>query len=225
MATAKQRRLQSKMLPLCVNTTDWDIAKLEWRLDHVERKDNKCVCGQSIMDNCHMKNIETGCEELVIVGSCCVKQFINTEIGKTGGTLIKAITEFEKNPTTRVGQAELIKFSKEHEILSAREERFLGHLGMKRESTMKEAEKNELIAINKKMIACVQGLKVEEEIIPVVVEEKRVLIDVEKVMLVRSQGIINDWEVKFLLDVNNKLEKSMSEKQLNRISIVMNKIK
>jgi hypothetical protein len=52
-----------------------------------------------------------------------------------------------------------------------------------------------------------------------------VLIDVVSVKMARGQGIIDDWELNFLLDVNNKLKKFMSEKQLNRISIIMNKIK
>ena len=67
-------------------STNWEEAKKEWYLAHIEiaspeevaDNEYQCLCGHKhLKELCYIKNKKNGKE--VLVGNCCVKKFLNLE--------------------------------------------------------------------------------------------------------------------------------------------------
>lgn len=61
---------------------NWDSAKTEWKFINVfeSENDETCLCGHYPIKNiCIIENIKNG--QAVEIGNCCVKKFINVDVG------------------------------------------------------------------------------------------------------------------------------------------------
>jgi len=64
------------ILALSENTTDWDVARLEWKLSqygHHQKEGARCICGQVSYEVNVIKNTKTNNE--ATVGRCCIERF------------------------------------------------------------------------------------------------------------------------------------------------------
>jgi hypothetical protein len=86
-------RLTTEILVLSAGKT-WDEAKLEWRLENINKvnEPSTCLCGHyPITELCTIRNKKTG--NSAIVGNCCVKKFI----GLPSDKIFQAVARVQKD--------------------------------------------------------------------------------------------------------------------------------
>ena len=76
---------------------DFNVAKLEWHLDHIRVTEEfgRCPCGQKIKEHCYLNNIENG--NTTWVGNVCVRRFM----GIDSGTLFDGLRRVRANISAR----------------------------------------------------------------------------------------------------------------------------
>ena len=115
--------------------TDWEEAKKEWYLAHIEiaspeevaDNEYQCLCGHKhLKELCYIKNRKNGKE--VLVGNCCVKRFLNLESDK----IFQAVKRGKVNHTT-------VEYAFEHGIITEWERGFLRSTIRKRKLSFKQS--------------------------------------------------------------------------------------
>ena len=86
--------LKKHILPLS-ESSDFDKAKLEWKLSRVEVHEdwNKCPCGHSIKELCFIENNMNG--NATHVGNVCINKFIEIDTGNIFECLKRIINDLK----------------------------------------------------------------------------------------------------------------------------------
>ena len=127
------------------NSSKWDIAKLEWKLEDVYKilHSETCLCGHyPIIEICELRNSLNN--ELVIVGNCCVKKFTDLPSDK----IFQSINRITKDKTKSFN-AESIEHAFYKGWINDWERNFYLDIWRKKNLTQKQKEKK--IQINQKI--------------------------------------------------------------------------
>jgi hypothetical protein len=113
---------------------NWDEARAEWYLDHVEFADNfenyDCICGhKNIKELCYIQNRYN--DSTALVGNCCVKKFMN----ECGSDRI-----FQALKDERINE-DLANYCHHKEIINDWEHGFLLDVWRKRKMSHKQRRK------------------------------------------------------------------------------------
>lgn len=131
-------KLREEILNLSNNNINFNIAKKEWFVSHLEKTEEPktCLCGKNPIKNlCYIKNNLNGNETLV--GNCCVKHFeLNYDWYFQG---IKRI----KNNLRPTGQFIIYLF--ENNIINQWELNFLKDRENTKKASFKQEEKEKQI--------------------------------------------------------------------------------
>ena len=131
-----------------INLSDssiWDAAKLEWKLDEIYEAEEpeRCLCGHfPIIEICILKNIHNS--NIATVGNCCVKKFI----GLPSDKIFQAIKRVRKDNEKSLN-AEAIDHAHKKQWINDWEKDFYINIMRKRKLTMKQLQKK--IQINEKL--------------------------------------------------------------------------
>ncbi len=89
-------RLRAEILKLSVSD-EWEDAVNEWEVVRVISKESfegsRCLCGQEILKECHIRNVATGTR--AIVGSSCVRRFGNPEMDRMLDSMVSKKSPLE----------------------------------------------------------------------------------------------------------------------------------
>lgn len=129
-------RLSTHILSLSKATT-WEAALPEWQVGSVSISENVCPCGVPIKLNCHIHNTVTG--QQTIVGSTCVKRFLNIETVNEVNidSLFAGLVKLQEDPTRCPSKA-VIAYAKNSSFLYESEEEFLLKIVNKKELSEKQ---------------------------------------------------------------------------------------
>jgi hypothetical protein len=110
-------------------------AKNEWTFKNLfnDGEWSECVCTHPIKDNCVIYNFFNG-EEL-IVGNCCIKQFLDLDFEP----VFKNLRSLRKNPESASCRPPLIHYCYDHDVINEWESRFLLSISGKRKFTEKQS--------------------------------------------------------------------------------------
>ena len=127
------------------NSDNWDLAKLEWKLDEIyEAEDpDTCLCGHfPIVEICVLVNKLNG--HSTIVGNSCVKKFL----GLSSDKIFQAIKRVRKD-NTKALNSESIQYAFDRQWLNEWEKNFYIDIMRKRKLTDNQLKKK--IQINTKI--------------------------------------------------------------------------
>ncbi|MGI9392982.1 MAG: hypothetical protein ACR2N8_05550 [Parvibaculales bacterium] len=128
------QRLQAEIFALSEAKNDWDAARKEWALAHIEFVDEPetCLCGHHpIREVCTIKNHIT--QNSTEVGNVCVKRFL----GIRSDLVFTAIKRIEKDKEKSLNTA-AVEFFKEKGLLTDWEYDFLQSTLRKRSMSPKQ---------------------------------------------------------------------------------------
>ncbi len=142
--------LRNHILPRSV-ASEWDEAKHEWALDHVEVMDvgadsppETCPCGHfPIVELCWIRNRKN--EELTFVGNVCVKKFLGLPVD----TVAEGIKRIMKDETAALNSAATV-FAFEQGWITDWERNFCLDTAKKRKPSQKQLDKR--VQINENLL-------------------------------------------------------------------------
>ncbi len=137
-------KLTEKIIVLS-KSSNWDSAKLEWKLDTVYEADKPqtCLCGHfPIIEICILKNKFNSNE--AVVGNCCVKKIIGLPSDKIF-TAIKRVRKDNKKSLN----AEAIDYAYQKNWINDWEKQFYLNIMRKRKLTENQIKKK--VEINNKL--------------------------------------------------------------------------
>ena len=141
----KRYTLFKEIIKLSV-AKNWEIAKKEWKLDHIYTalEAQTCLCGHHpIIEICVIKNLKNN--EHTFLGNCCIKVLLGIGSNKMFNSL-KKIREDIRNSINKP----LITFLFEKGVLSEKETIFYLNVCRKRKFSVKQATWK--IDINQKIL-------------------------------------------------------------------------
>jgi len=127
------------------NSDNWDLAKLEWKLDEIyEAEDpDTCLCGHfPIVEICVLVNKLNG--HSTIVGNSCVKKFL----GLSSDKIFQAIKRVRKD-NTKALNSESIQYAFDRQWLNEWEKNF--YIDIMRKRTLTDNQLKKKIQINTKI--------------------------------------------------------------------------
>lgn len=138
-------RLKEHILSLSV-ANDFNAARREWSLDHVELSDefDNCPCGQRIKEHCFIRNRLNA--STTYVGNVCINQFI----GIATGNLFEGLRRIKEDPKANAN-LEVIEYADRMGYLFENERQFLLSTVRKRKRSEKVVTWKE--KINRRIIA------------------------------------------------------------------------
>lgn len=125
----------------------WDVAKLEWALDHVYEADEPetCLCGHfPIIEICELRNKVNG--NGATVGNCCVKKFI----GLPSDLIFQAVKRVRKEIGKSLN-AQAIQHAWEKNWINDWEYKF--SLDTMRKRNLSQKQMLTRVKVNEKMLA------------------------------------------------------------------------
>jgi hypothetical protein len=133
-------RLQAHIFPLS-QATDFEAARLEWVLEHVEISEefDYCPCGHQIKEHCYIRNKET--RHQTYVGNVCVNRFI----GLDTTDLFNGLKRLMHNPKANANEA-VIDYAQNRNYIFDNEVQFLLSTTRKRNLTEKQLKWKEKIS-------------------------------------------------------------------------------
>lgn len=137
--------LKKHILPLS-ESKDFNIAKLEWKLDYIKKTKElgKCPCSHPIKEHCYIKNKKN--HNTTHVGNECIKKFMDIDTG----TLFAGLQRINRDQTSKPNAA-LIKYAYERGYLYDNQHQFLLDIKSKKRP-LTEKQKNFLKKINYKIL-------------------------------------------------------------------------
>lgn len=116
-------------------SNNFTFAKKEWVFTRAEYSEDydRCPCGQSIKELCHIENVKTG--HRTYVGNTCIKKFMGIDKSKIFHGLKKIKANDEAIPNRA-----LIEYAVEQGFIYENEEGFLLSIMNKRSLTTRQAE-------------------------------------------------------------------------------------
>lgn len=138
--------LKKHILPLSQEKIDFNIAKLEWELDHIKFTEEmgKCPCSHVIREHCYIRNKLN--HNMTHVGNECIKKFMNMDTG----TLFSGFRRINSDQTAKPNKA-LIDYAYQKGYLQDNQHRFLLDIKTKR-IPLTEKQKDWLRFINNKIL-------------------------------------------------------------------------
>ena len=147
MEQSNQKKLIAEILKHS-NSPKWEYAKLEWDLKNIFQKDNHCVCGHEINDNCVIENIHNG--NKMIVGNVCVEKFLPIKSKSIFDGLKRIINDKSKSTSKK-----MLEYCYLRKILNQWEYEFYNNIHKKRKLT--EKQKKRKFALNYKIIRSIKN--------------------------------------------------------------------
>lgn len=138
-------KLKEHILPLSECNNDFIVAKFEWKLYHIEIREefDNCPCGHDIKELCFIRNRLNGNE--TYVGNVCVKKFMEIDTGN----LFDGLKRIIKNPKANPNE-DLINYAKKFGYIFDNEYKFLMDTRHKKKPSLKVIAWKE--KINKRII-------------------------------------------------------------------------
>lgn len=133
MVSSKKERLHKYLLQYS-NNSEWEQARLEWKLTDVTYNDatQHCPCCQTIKNVCHITNQVT--QEVAEIGNNCVLEFVGINTGRTFDSLKRLI----KDPSNSKPNADLIETAFKCNYIYKTEYNFLMSIKNKRKLSYKQ---------------------------------------------------------------------------------------
>jgi len=147
------KQLKDAILKRSVDTS-WEVARLEWRLQHVHFVDEPetCLCGHfPIIEICVLKNIRN--RNLAEVGNVCVKKFMGIRSDKIFNCIKRIQKDADKAPN-----AEMIALLSQQNLISDWEKKFSINTMLKRNLTATQLAKRR--EINLKILNNIVQVKI-----------------------------------------------------------------
>jgi len=118
--------------------TEYSEVIKEWDVGFITESPNKCICGQDIMENCHINNKLNGNE--LVVGNTCINKFMNINMKScfTGAKNVKK----KKNPTKQY-----IEYCLNKKMINEWEAKFMLDMRNKRRFTKKQLQLRDLLCL------------------------------------------------------------------------------
>jgi hypothetical protein len=138
-------RLRDAILSLS-EATNWDAAKLEWRLNYIYdvSEPQECLCGHfPIIEVCVLNNQKNG--RLAEVGNVCVKRFLGIRSDKIF-SCVKRI----RNDPSRAPNPETVELLFEQSLISSWERNFC--LDTLRKRNLSASQLHKRLEINRKIL-------------------------------------------------------------------------
>ena len=145
MSSSNFEALKAHILPLS-NSNNFDMARREWVLYHVEISEemDNCPCGQEIKEHCYIENSITG--HRTHVGNICINRFM----GINTGTLFDGLKRIAADPIANPNEA-LVEFAwKQGHLYDEREYEFVQQMRRKRKRS--DAQKSWIAKINRRIL-------------------------------------------------------------------------
>jgi hypothetical protein len=143
-----QYQLTAALIALS-RANEWDLAKLEWTLEHVWREDepDTCLCGHyPILEICQLRNVLN--KNTAVVGNCCVKKFTNLP----SDLIFQAIRRIEAD-IERALNPDAIQHAFKKGWINDWERKF--YINTWRKRVLSGAQRQTRIQINEKVLRCI----------------------------------------------------------------------
>jgi hypothetical protein len=185
----------------------WEDAKLEWICDDVYWQEHftHCLCGHGIKERCILLNETTDAK--VIVGNCCVKQFMAHLLTDMPTDAMMASIKRVKRSPDKALHKKVVNIARRQEVITAWAEQWYLKTARKRELTEKEygyrRRLNRKILSRKTNSNNAAGLFDEAADLSEAARESHVPFDGpwclgdDVLAAARAQGKVTEWEEEF----------------------------